>query len=336
MGWTVCQPMPNLTASSPRAHRPAALLTLALAGLLAACNASPGATAPPTSQPTNPPGPSSTPGPASTPVPPPTPAPTPTPSFRDDQIEHPTGAHDIVLRMEEGGGFIQFGFLVTQAPQFTLYGDGTVIFQQVDRREGAFDQARLPWLVGHLDEDGIQALLQFALSTGRLANAKENYENPMIADAGNTIFTLNAAGVQKVVNIYALFEVPDPNVPDKADRAGFSQLSAALKNFENQDGLGDVVVYEPEVYRVILLEGFGEPAGAPLEWPWDDLTVDDFPAGDEPGGIAHLDAEHVAKLLEVPNGGHIGIWVEDPDGNLVQFGVRPLLPDEQAAVEASR
>jgi len=301
-----------------------------MAGLIAACNFGPGATSPPTSPPTTPPGPTSTPGPT------PTPAPTPTPSFGADQIEHPTGANEIVLRMEEGGGFVPFGFLVTQAPQFTLYGDGTVIFQQVDTRGAPFGSvAYLPWVVGHLNEEGIQALLQFALSTGRLANARESYDNPTIADASSTIFTLNAAGMEKVVNIYALFEMPDANVPDQADRAGFSQLSAALKNFESQGGLGEVTTYEPELYRVILLEGFGQPVGQPLEWPWDDLTVADFPAGDEPGGIAHLDAEHVSNLLEVPNGGHPGIWVEDPDGNLVQFGVRPLLPDEQKVVVAN-
>ena len=68
---------------------------------------------------------------------------------------------------------------------------------------------------------------------------------------------------------------------------------------------------------------------APEPWPWDDLDLDDFPAGDEPGGIANLDAEHVGELLEVPNGGHPGIWVESPDGEtFVQLGVRPLLPDE--------
>ncbi len=319
--------MSNLTALPSRAHRPAVLLTLALAGLLAACNPSGGATTPPSSTPTNAPTPA---GPT------PSPTPVPSPTFRADQIEHPTGANDIVLRMEEGGGFVPMNFLVTQAPTFTLYGDGTVIFQQVDNRGAPFGTVPyLPWLVGHLDEDGMQALLQFALSTGRLANAKDNYDNPLIADAGSTIFTLDAAGMQKVVNIYALFEGPDPNVPDQADRAGFNQLAAALRSFETQDGLGEVAAFQPEIYRVILLEAFGEPVGQALEWPWDDLTIDDFPAGDEPGGIAHLDAEHVSKLIEVPNGGHPGIWVRDPDDNLVQFGVRPLLPDEQAAVEAN-
>ncbi len=315
--------MSNKNALTPRARHLAAVLpALALAALIAACSFGPGATTPPTSPPTNPPTPA---GPT------PTPSPTPAPTFGVDQIQHPTGARDVVLRMEQGGGLIPMGFLITQAPTFTLYGDGTVIFQQPDTRGAPFGTfAYLPWLVGHLDEEGVQALLRFALSTGRLANAKAFYENPMIADPSSTIFTLNAAGLEKVVNIYALFEIPDANVPDQADRAGFSQLQTVLGDFQTQDGLGDVVAYEPEFYRVALLEVFGEPVAQPIDWPWDDVDLDDFPAADGQAGIAILDAEHVAKLLEVPNGGHPGVWVMAPDGETpVQLGVRPLLPDEE-------
>lgn len=316
--------MSTTTALPSRAHRPAALVILALAGLIAACNLGPGATTPPATQ-----------GPTPTPAgPTPTPSPTPAPTFGQGQIQHPTGATDIVLRMEQGGGMIPMFFL-TQAPQFTLYGDGTVIFQQIDNRGAPFGTLpNLPWLVGHLDEEGIQALLQFALSTGRLANAKDNYENPMIADGGTVTFNLNAAGMEKVVNIYALMEGME-GAPDQADRAGFSQLANVLNDFANQDGLGDVVAYEPEFYRVVLVEAFGEPVGAPLEWPWDDVDLDDFASGDEPGAIAILDSEQVAELMQVPNGGHIGVWVIDPDDKLVQLAVRPLLPDEQQAFEES-
>lgn len=296
-----------------------ALLALVLASLLAACSVGPG-TSP---SPTNPPGPT------------PTPSPTPSPTFGPDEIEHPTGRTDIVLRMEQGGGFVPFGFFFTQSPSFTLYGDGTVIFHQIDNRAGDpfGGQAMLPWLVGHMSEADIQALLQFALGPGRLANAKANYDNPMIADAGSTIFNLNAGGVEKVVNVYAL-GLDDG--PDRADRAGFSQLAEVLNDFGNQGiDLGEVVAYEPELYKTLLMEGFGEPVGQVLEWPWDDLTVADWPDAEEPDGrIKMLDAEHIAELMEVPNGGHIGIWVTTPDDTNVQFGVRPLLPDEVEAFNA--
>ena len=44
-------------------------------------------------------------------------------------IEHATGATDVLLRLEEGGGFVAPSFLATQAPIFTLYGDGTIVFR---------------------------------------------------------------------------------------------------------------------------------------------------------------------------------------------------------------
>lgn len=294
-----------------------ALLALVLTTLLAACSAGPGASP----SPTTPPGPT------------PTPSPTPSPTFGPDDIEHPTGRTDIVLRMEQGGGFMPFGFLFTQSPSFTLYGDGTVIFKPLDNRAGDpfGGQAMLPWLVGHMTEADIQTLLNYALTTGRLANARENYDNPMVADAGSTSFNINAGGVEKVVSVYAL-GLDDG--PDQADRRGFSQLAEVLNDFQNQSGLdlGELTAYEPELYKVLLMEGFGEPVGQVLEWPWDDLTVANWPDAEEPDGrIYFLDAEHVAKLIEVPNGGHIGIWVTTPDGTNVQFGIRPLLPDEVEA-----
>ena len=81
----------------------------------------------------------------------------------------------------------------------------------------------------------MQALLRYALGTGRLLNAKETYDNGQIADAPTTIFNLNAGGLQKVVNVYALSEMTEPG-PDAADRNGFSQLYALLSNFATQQG----------------------------------------------------------------------------------------------------
>ncbi len=301
-----------------------ALLALALVALTSACTGGPGAS----------------PTPSVPPTPSPAPTPTPSPTFGPNDISHPTGATDIVLRLEQGGGFVPINFLITQAPAFTLYGDGTVIFKQVDTRmsDPMGGQAELPWLVGHLDESQVQALLQFALSTGHLGNAKENYDNGGIADAPSTFFTINAGGVDKTVSVYALGLEGQPG-PDVADRQGFSQLAAVLNNFQAQSGvdLGEVTPYDAALYKVVLLDnGFGQPAGQAKDWPWADLAPSDWPAaGDEPGRIKMLDREHVAKLLDVPNGGHIGVWVKEPDGTIVQFGIRPLLPDEIEAFNSA-
>lgn len=305
-----------------------ALMALALVALTSACTGLVGAS----------PTPSTPPSPTPLPTPTPAPTPTPSPTFDTDQIEHPTGATDVVLRLEQGGGFIPINFFVTQAPAFTLYGDGTVIFKPIDTRESdpLGGQAYLPWLVGHLSEQSVQTLLQYALTTGRLANAKAQYDNNMCADCGSTIFQIDAAGMNKTVNIYALME-ENQTGPDAADLTGFSQLVQVLTNIQTQPDydLGLVTPYDAALYKVVLFEGLGQPPVEPKAWPWADLAPADWPKSEEPGDRAKmLDSEHVAKLLDVPNGGHIGVWVTEPDGTVAQLGVRPLLPDEIAALNA--
>lgn len=320
--------MLNMPALSDRVLRPRLAYGVALTALLAACSLSPAATPAPTGSPGGSPTPSPT-----------TPAPTdtPVPTLAPGAIIHPTGASDVILRMEQGGGFVPFEWLITQAPQFTLYGDGTVVFRpQQDEGRIGFEQGLPRFLTGKMTEEGIQALLQYALSTGRLANARDHYDNQMVADASTTVFVFNAAGVEKVVSVYALFELSEPG-PDAADRQGFAQLQNLLMNFEQEAAAGtatDVDFYDPELYRVVLIEGAGEPANAPIAWPWDDLTMDDFPPpGDEPGSRSlNMPRELVGQLVEVPSGGQMSIWVETPDGTLVQFALRPLLPDEIAGL----
>ena len=82
----------------------------------------------------------------------------------------------------------------------------------------------------------------------------------MVGDADTTTLTLNAGGLNKVVNIYAL-GMEDPNLPqDMADRQGFQALTAQLATFEQRgrdSQLGEVVDYDPAFYRVFLLDANG-------------------------------------------------------------------------------
>jgi len=238
--------------------------------------------------------------------------------------------------MESGGGFVPMEFLLTQAPSFTLYGDGTVIYQQIDTRANnpIGGQGLLPFLKGHLDEEGVQALLRYALGEGRLLGARPSYENNMVADAGTTTFTLNAGGLQKTVSVYAL-GMEDPNLPaDVADRRGFASLAETLGTFEQRgknNELGDVVPYDPGFYRVFLLPAEGVQV-VPIDWPWADVTPSGFKsAADDTRPKANLDKAHVEKVETVPTGGRAGLYVKDSDDALYSVGIRPLFPEELAA-----
>jgi hypothetical protein len=203
-----------------------------------------------------------------------------------------------------------------------------VIFKQVDNRQNGFELPMLPWLKGHLDEEGVQALLQYALSTGPAAERdRESYDNPMVADAGSTIFTLNAGGLSKVVNIYALFEAPT-----RASRPGrsrrFQPAANGLNDFAARTGWATWSTYEPPIYKVVWWTAFGEPSASAIDWPWDDITRPTSQPATSRAASRSWTQEHVSKLLDVPNGGHVGVWVNDPDGYLVQLARPPLLPDE--------
>ncbi|MDQ3937453.1 MAG: hypothetical protein M3253_02090 [Chloroflexota bacterium] len=307
---------------------PAISLALAL-GLLIGCTGGPPAATPlPTTGVPSPDSPR--------PAPSPTASPSPTPA--EGQISHPTGPTDVVLRMEQAGGFVPMGWMVTQAPDFTLYGDGRFIFRPLEDPEvgSDWDSGQPRFIEGRLNEEAVQSLLRFALNNGRLREAREDYGNDMIADASTTVFTINADGLNKTVSVYALAEVSEPG-PDALDRQAFSQLVELLRSFEGRarsGELGDAKLYEPTHYRVTLMESFGEPGEAgsePVDWPWEDITPEDFGPLDQAGTAQRvLSAEEVALLTDMPSGGHPGIAVRAPDDTIWLLAIRPLLPDEPA------
>ena len=190
-------------------------------------------------------------------------------------IDHATGATDVLLRYEQGGGFIAPSFLATQAPIFTLYGDGTIVFRNPLAEPpppvgSVFRQN--PFRTAKLSEDQIQDVLAFALGDGGLGTARANYENNMVADASTAIFTIDAGGLKKAVSVYALgMEVE--GVPDLLARAAFQRLADRLSDFD-KGGTIATDVYAPTGYRGILEDGQAAPDQK--AWPWADLKPTDF------------------------------------------------------------
>ena len=105
-------------------------------------------------------------------------APSETPDF--GAIDHLTGPTDIVLRMEDGGGFVMASYRATEAPIFTLYGDGTIIFRNpvTDPLEPIGPVIPLhPFRTATLTESQVQDLLAYVLGEGGLGIARPEYPN---------------------------------------------------------------------------------------------------------------------------------------------------------------
>lgn len=270
--------------------------------------------------------------PSPTASPPATPAATALPSFGPDEIAHPTGSADVVLRMDTVGGFLMPDFLASQAPGFTLYGDGTIVVRssRVDERSGGgFVLPSL--LTHHLDEATVQALLRFALGQGRLAAAREAYQPNNCADYPTTVFTVNAANLVKRVSVDCL-GAGGPEGPDAADMRGFAALVDTLSTFDRRPDFAGASLYDPPLYRVVLMETPPGVDGDIIEWPWEDLATHDFDSvGEGWQRAAVLTREQVARLTDIPSPGASSILVEDAAGDLWTASVRPLLPEEIAA-----
>jgi hypothetical protein len=255
---------------------------------------------------------------------------TPTPTARTG-IEHPTGAKDVILRFEEGGGFVPVDFFVTQAPSFTLYGDGTAIFRDAfaNQPEPFGDVIRsVPFMAIRLAEDQVQAMLEFALGPGGLALATGPYMGPG-ADLPTATFTISLGSQTKSVSVTGLGL--DWQGADAIIVAALGRLAERLRGFGN-DVVGEQV-WTPERYRGVL-QPADQPVANAVAWPWPDI---------EPTEFVKLEGEDAPRLpvrtmspaevaqLGIPGfeGGLQNLVLQDPARKQYTFALRPLLPDEQ-------
>jgi hypothetical protein len=241
----------------------------------------------------------------------------------------------VILRYDEGGGFLMPAYTAAQAPAFTLYGDGTLIFRPVKADPlpavgsvSPFDSFR----TARMSEDQIQTLLDYVLNEGGLGAARAEYMDMMVSDASTAIFTVNAGGLAKTVSVYALGH-DSPEVPDLQIRKVLATLRDRLLDIDH-GGTVKTDVYLPERYRAILLEG--EP-GAPDQkaWPWPEVKPAEFVSNGDPNAMplparVMTPAEIEALGIKPFEGGFVGLPLTGPgDGKFYTLSVRPLLPDDK-------
>ena len=259
------------------------------------------------------------------------------PSIPVGAIAHPTGAKDIVLRFDEGGGFVPVEFNLAHLPYFTLYGDGTVVFAQTSTQlepgaDGVF--GGYPLRTSKLTEAQVQDLLEFAITDGGLGRARAEYQNPLVADAPTAVFELNADGGSKTVSVVALGMEGEPG-PDAAIKASLAELGNRLKDFDRGGSLSSDA-YQPTAYRAVLLDTGGAVGGPVRDWPWADLTVDDFAFPADPNelqqGTRVMTPEEIEAVgvAQPENGVQSGLAVKGTDGKPYTLVIRPLLPEESA------
>jgi len=256
-----------------------------------------------------------------------------------DRIEHPTGADQVVLRIERGGGFMPFEWNLANMPLVSLFGDGLLVAPgpQIEIYPGpalpAVTQQRLT-------PDAVQRILVAARDAG-LFQSRDlgNMGNAAIADAPTTTFTVAAGGQTFTTSVYALDELgarPDGMDPDEY-RARQDLLAFESKVLDlgwlPEGSTSDQGPYEPSGLRIFVSdyrpsEGLVEP---PIAWPLSPALADfGQPLSDTPaqgwrcGTVTGPDLDVLLPLVERAN--QLSPWTSGG----ARFGLvfRPLLPDE--------
>lgn len=232
---------------------------------------------------------------------------------------------------------VPFSYRATQTPAFVLYGDNTVIFRPTSNGRGT---GFPPLVKAVMSAAQVDALLTFALTQGHLAMARNSYALTNVTDLPTYYFTINAAGVSKVVGVYGLGQedaAGQPN-PDLADFKAFAQLNAVLSDFEREVRRGQVIsaeVYEPTQYRAILIETPG--ADGATAWPWKDLKSSDLLVDPDNSSTryAAIAPDQAGAVTTIPSGGMMAGRVSSSDGKTAfTLSIRPMLPGDKVIPES--
>lgn len=254
-------------------------------------------------------------------------------------IAHPTGATELVLRIESGGGFVGPSVSLAQIPIVSIFGDGRVIVNGA--QIAIFPGPALPSVVTYrISEDGLQRILENADAAG-LLGPDATYDYPFIADAPTTTFTLVARGGKHVVAAYALSETSgnDSQLDPDARRARAALFAFEQKASDVRGFLGATVVTEPEAQyqpttmRIYATAAQPDQSGGVQpnvkDWPLSTpLSTFGAPTGTfegiRCGTVSGDDLRTLMPQLQTAN--QQTFWRSG--GATYQLILRPLLPDE--------
>lgn len=258
--------------------------------------------------------------------PPDTGAPTTEPEPPDvATIEHPTGSDEAVIRIAFEGGFLPIEAIFSRVPTLLVSGDGRLFVE--GPVPAIYPGPLLPnVLVSDIGEEGVQELLRLADEHGLLA-ARE-YDAPTnVADAPDTVVTINAGGATYEHRAYALgLEVlePDGSESENGDRAALQAfVEAATGDVFDEGGAmgGEPFVPEQYLIRAFPVDPAGEYEIEPTFVDWPQAVDADLASASD---CVSVPATAVHDLFAESD--QLTFFVQDEQA--YQLSVRPQLPGD--------
>lgn len=205
-------------------------------------------------------------------------------------ISHPTGAGDVVLRVDVGGGFTSAAFAFLTRPTVTITGDDQMVV--APHLDGAPFPAMLDLQQVPLEKTTVQQLLRDADAAGLLA-APPDYAAaaPLVSDMPTTTLVITADGHTWRHEAYAL------GAPGR--ESGVREVLARFLRELPADGSPEATGYEPVRLRLTATQVPGESATDVRAWP---------------DGAARLD--QLGECREVPAGDLVAVLTQATDATV--------------------
>jgi hypothetical protein len=176
-----------------------------------------------------------------------------------------------VLKLSYEGGLVPVGVAFVNTPSLLVSGDGRAFTQGAV--PAIFPGPLLPTvLVRTISEDGIQALLGILNDAGLLAEAPDYTGGNNVADAPNTVLTVNADGGSFMHSAYAL----GIDSPESPARQKLLDATTALSDIEHAAGAANLGPDEPFVPTSYRFQArvvdpteltSQDPAPTTIDWP---------------------------------------------------------------------
>ena len=275
--------------------------------------------------------------PSSSPSPQPSCACTSVPSDSPTTYSYSHDPSVLVLRISVTGGLVPPGFLFTDLPAFSLYGDGRVIVRGATA--AIYPGPAVPSLTQFTLDSRQMADLLVAADLAGLFGHDAHYDYGRIADGTTTVFESQVNG-HHTISAYALAEAGDATsgMPsgDAEARARLAAFAAqAMQLVLNPPAPAPLVsAYVPVSVRLLVRSYSGDGSGATPQpsvgWPLAAVPLGSFGTAGNGGQIGRLDGSDAATFLAAAASTNVLTPWRD-HGVEYAISIRPLLPDETGA-----
>ncbi|MER7168434.1 hypothetical protein ABT336_20495 [Micromonospora sp. NPDC000207] len=236
------------------------------------------------------------------------------------------GADEVVLRIDQEGGFVMPTALVTRLPNVSVYGDGRIVTE--GPVVAKYPGPALPNVqVTTVDAEKVTRLVEQAREAG--VGTAADLGAPPVADVPSTRFTVRGATGVEETEVQALDVDSGLTADQVAAREKLRTFAQSLIDTGQAAGTGGTKAYQPTAVAAVVTPWTADEAAGEqpkVAWPGPKLPGAPLAPGVDLSCVT-VTGDQVRPLLDAAGKANAATpWTSG--GKSWTVALRPLLPDE--------